>query len=51
MMRKLEEMDSKTVYPCLLSECVTSKQRRDTIEKRKVKNRKHKERKKKRIKI
>ena len=49
MMKKLEELNNKTVkaYPCLLSECTTSKQRGITAEKRKLKNRKHTERKRK----
>ena len=49
MMKKLEELNNKTVkaYPCPLSECITSKQRGVTVEKRKLKNRKHTERKKK----
>ena len=49
MMKKLEELNNKRVkaYPCLLSECITSKQRGVTVEKRKLKNRKHTERKRK----
>ena len=50
MMKKLEDMKNETVegYPCLLSMCETSEQRRENkIEKHKFKNTKHGERKQK----
>ena len=53
MMRKLEEMNNKTVeaWPVCSLSALTSKQRGDIIEKRKGKNKRHKEIKKKTIKI
>ena len=48
-MKEIEEIKNKTCesYPCLFSVCGTKKQREDKVEKRKIKNKKHNERKKK----
>ena len=53
MMRKLEEMNNKTVdaYLCLLSECVNQQAKEDITEKRKAKNKRQTEIKKKTINI
>ena len=54
MIKKLEDIKNKTFegYPCLLSMCETNEQTRgNRIEKRKIKNIKHRDRKKKPTKI